>query len=218
MAGKVTKDTKIQKFINDVMNYAESRVDWDVNSNPIRTHAKVTMIGASNEKYPASDKRDDGTVIQSENYGALGKRGEPQPSVNASNSTFRHIDSQGGTVTAAALAQIFQSFAYNVTRYRRVRMRVKGTDGMANVEFGVKVAALKDSHRMNEGSFKSQVNSSPGINNLSPGNALAEQALDNLIVRLRSIITSNTSSGTYLTIAACHSSCHGSCHGSRNRR
>ena len=218
MAGKVTKDTKIQKFINDVMNYAEGRVNWDINSNPIRSHAKVTMFGAASEKYPAAGKTDSDAVIQSENYGALGAKGEPQPSVNATNTAFRHIESQGGTVTAAALAQVFQSFAYNVTRYRRVRMRVKGTDGMSNIEFGVSVAALKDSHRMSKNLFKVQVNTTTNISNLEPGNPLAEQALDNLIAKLRTIITNNTTTGTYLTIAACHSSCHGSCHGSRNRR
>ena len=67
--------------------------------------------------------------------------------------------------------------------------------------------------------FNTQVQATPQLANLEPGNVAAEAALDNLIARLRNIVSANMASATpYRTITACHNSCHSNCHSSRSRR
>ena len=189
MPGIVYKDVKINKFISDVMTYNRGLVARYRGVHPLM-----------------------GRPSHSANVSELDTRTEATPN------NFRVVATSGGLMTASALATIFQVFAYNITRYRPVRMYVTSSGGPAITNFGTAPTALNGRHRMNVTTFRNLVNASPGIANLAPGNVNAESALDNLILTLRNIVYNNMYGATYMTMTACHNSCHSSCHGSRSRR
>lgn len=185
--GKVQKDPKITKFVSDVMSLRSS-VEWHLGNNPLS-----------------------GRPDKSANYEDLDRPEEAAPG------DFRQVSTASGNITPAALVEIFQIYAHNLTRYRPVRMYVRASNGKTITDFGTKPTALKTKHKLGTGDFNAAL---PGslFDPFQPGQKADGAAVDNLIAALRNLVLKNMNQGTYMTITACHNSCHSNCHGSRSRR
>ncbi len=122
---------------------------------------------------------------------------------------FNTIAPRGGQLTASALADIFQYYAYILTSCRRATISRYG-GGVISTD---KVTTLNSNYRMNFAAFKSAVTASPNpLDNLQPGNPAASAALDALIARLASIVTTQRNMAP-VNVTICHG-----CHSSRGRR
>ncbi len=213
---KVDKDAKLTKFKEDVIDYALSRVQVDSASyGALVTGSVTTKNGALRTSVPAAT---------SAQYGV-----NPEPGVS-----FDSVDVLGGGLTASALVDLFQFYAYNLTsirktsvsRYRTaasVPTNIIGRDddggfwdpiGPAN-----RVTVLGADHRMNRTTFKAKM--APLIAPFqTPGAKALESDLNNLIAGLKTIVKDQIDGTTEppVNIVICHSSCHCNCHGSRGRR
>lgn len=135
----------------------------------------------------------------------------------------------GTNLSIAALIDLFVSYTYQLTRYRRVGYTHSG----ANPTFiAPRLAILNSSYRMRPIDFRNRVNTIqsggvPVMNIFESGSMITLQNITDFFDGLYQIVFShaNLGEGNNLkdglvvnTAYNCHSSCHGSCHGSRGRR
>lgn len=185
MATSVDKASKITKFITDVVTPATSSI--------------ATHLGNSSS-LPGGVPVGSSPLITSSQF-----------SVNPNS--FNVIDPAGGIITASDLADLFQYYAYCLTSIRRANIqRITASNSAPSFpdERLNTVTALSAEFRMSQADFKAAVTSgSNPLINLQPGNVASSSALDELIAKLASVV-STFRSGTAVNISICHAACHGS--------
>ena len=192
MATRVNKAAQITKFINDVINPAVGFIDVHSGNIP----------------------------------GGGGPGSAVNPILSVGNFTvnpnsFTIVPSIGGQITASALADIFQHYAYNLTAIRRANIRRYVAQNVRPPASGYystistnRITALSANFRMSTVAFNAAVTAAPNpLANLQPGNIASSTALDDLIARLASVVSNfRNSAATNVSI------CHSACHSSRGRR
>lgn len=137
---------------------------------------------------------------------------------------------KGISLTIAGLIDLFQVYAYQLTRYRTIGL-IDSID--VHTEIPVRMAILSSEWRMSADRFKTQLSAMTDLDNstlilpeISAGAIVTDAQITRLFSQMYTIIESNANNVNVLDPnslvfdagAGCHSSCHGSCHGSRGRR
>jgi hypothetical protein len=203
VGGQVTKDDKINDFITNVINPAIARIQKD----------KADLGVAASAPTPVVNKTD-----LSVNPGTFGFNGTNPSAVNT----------KGGELTAAALADLFISYAHKLTSIRRSTLihHLIQTNSSGHLSYtttnvwSAQVTALSAEYALPPATFKTRVEATSNpLTALQPGQPASLTAIDALITKLNSVLATRSTEGIgTMTVYSCHSSCHSSCHGSRGRR
>jgi hypothetical protein len=204
---KADKNLKIKKFQDDVITASTNSIQRDLSNVAASYRPGMPLVNKSD----------------------LTAKPEEFSNIAGEKSSVKTI---GGEITAAALADLFLIYGRNLTCIRKCNFRIRrqntsvarglptGTTTMAS--WSGLITALSAQYAMSPTAFKNAVANatapSDPVGELAPGLLSQESKIDELILKIKNVISGNMASTATINITVCHSACHSSCHGSRGRR
>lgn len=202
-----TKDQLVTEYINRVHNKFITIFGLTYKNDPNSADGGSQKFPSIEGTHPATWSR---LSAFQKNAFTLGLASAEQ---NPTNYIATH-PVKGNYISMAGLVELFQAYAYQLTRYKRVKVY----DGNEGTSVPEGYAAMGPSYRMLNISFKNAVNALPSKTALTTGKKISDVMINNFLDDLYIIVSNHVSGDTSLIVNSCHSSCHTSCHGSRGRR